>query len=99
MRRRFTAYLRSATLKAEAPSGHLKSGGPAFEMTTSLPPTFVSSRSMSGRTLSGSPNAGPRAFIKDLVVHPYRCECIAQPLDRRRRLAVDCPLHVLDFLA
>ena len=55
MRRRFTACLRSATLKAEATLGHLKSGGPAFEMTTSLPPTFVFSRSMSGRTLRNRP--------------------------------------------
>jgi tripartite-type tricarboxylate transporter receptor subunit TctC len=43
MHRRFTVYSWSATLKVEVTSGHLKSGGPAFEMTTSLPPTFAPS--------------------------------------------------------
>jgi ribosomal protein S18 acetylase RimI-like enzyme len=49
-----------------------------------LPPTFVFSRSMSGRTLSESPNAGPVPSFKDLVVHPLaRRRGIATALLRR----------------
>jgi len=59
MRQRSTTCLRSDTHKVAGTLERLKSGGQAFEMTTSLPQSFVSLLSMSDRTLSASPNAGP----------------------------------------
>ena len=41
-------------------------------MTTSLPPTFVSSRSMQRQDIVGFAQCWTSAFIKDLVVHPWR---------------------------
>ena len=85
MRRRFTAYLRSATLKAEATLEHLKSGGPAFlrdddEFAPDLCFLALNER----QDVVGVAQCWTGAFIKDLVVHPLaRRRGIATALLRR----------------
>jgi len=73
--------LRSATLTAEATLGHLKSGGPAFEMTTSLPPHLCFLALNERQDIVGVAQCWT---IKDLVVHPLaRRRGIAAALLRR----------------
>ena len=83
MRRRFTACLRSATLKAEATLGHLKSGGPAFEIDEFAPDLcFLAVNER--QDVVGIAQCWTGAFIKDLVVHPLaRRRGIATALLRR----------------